>query len=161
MRIAYWTIDDVNLSVARDLAEVHDATIDQVMGWEKGTTQDPDAILCDLDFLPPGMREEILSRLILAPLPLPVAVHSYNLEDAQIELLVAQGVAVCRRLESEVFGNLRSASRPARHVAYTKDGKKVTASELTINKRMMDSNRTRRKTCSEYSGSGTARPTGL
>jgi hypothetical protein len=109
MRIAYWTIDDVNLSVARYLAEAHDATIDQVMGREKVPTQDIDAVLYDLDVFPPTMREAILSRLVLAPVAVPVAVHSYNLDDAQIESLVARGVAVYRRLESEAFDNLRDA----------------------------------------------------
>ena len=119
MRIAYWTIDDVNLCVARDLAEAHDATIDHVMGREKESPEDADAViydavLYDLDFIPNTMREEILARLALAPVAVPVAVHSYNLDEAQIESLLARGVAVYRRLESEVFGNLRDADSYSR-----------------------------------------------
>jgi hypothetical protein len=114
MRIAYWTIDEVNLSLARDLAEAQGATIDQVMGKEKDPTQGADALLYDLDSLP--MREGILSCLHLSPNPGPVAVHGYYLEEHQIELLEAQGVAVYRRLESDVIANLCDAVLRARFV---------------------------------------------
>src|SRR5436309_11604883 len=114
MRIAYWTIDEVNFSLACDWAGAHDMTIDQVTWQDIDPTQDRDAVLYDLDSLPTATRAEILSCLVLSALPLPVAVHSYNLEDSQIELFVACGVAVYRRLESEVFGNLRDAVLRAR-----------------------------------------------
>jgi hypothetical protein len=120
MRIAYWTVDEVNLSLAWGLGEIYDATIDQVMGREKDSTQDADAILYDLDFLPPTMREEILSCLILSRPTVPVAVHSYNLEESQVELLVAQGVAVYRHLEAVVFGNLHAAVLHVPVVAFRK-----------------------------------------
>jgi hypothetical protein len=109
MRIAYWTIDEVNLSLARDLADLHDATIDQATTKDKDPTRDADAVLYDLDALAPTMREDVLSRLVLSPLLLPVAVHGYNLDDSQIELLAAHGITAFRHLEAEVFGNLRAA----------------------------------------------------
>jgi hypothetical protein len=114
MRIAYWTIDEVNLSLARDLAGVHDATTDQVTWKDRDSSRDADAVLYDLDALAATMRDDIVSCLVLSPLLLPVAVHSYHLEDAQIELLAARGIAVYRRLEAEVFGNLRAAVLRAR-----------------------------------------------
>jgi hypothetical protein len=121
MRIAYWTVDEVNLALARDLADAHGATIDQATTKDKDPTRDADAVLYDLDVLAPTMRQDILSRLILSPLLLPVAVHSYNLEDFQIDRLAVQGIAAFRHLASEVFDNLRAAilrARSARVIAF-------------------------------------------
>jgi hypothetical protein len=115
MRIAYWTIDEVNLALAGGLADVHDLAIDQATTKDKDPTRDADAVLYDLDALAPATREDVLSRLVSSPLALPVAVHSYNLEDSQIDRLAAHGIAAFRHLDSEVFDNLSAAILLARN----------------------------------------------
>jgi hypothetical protein len=113
MRIAYWTVDEVNLSLAREFAEVNGAMIEQVL-WKNSSTQDVDAILYDLDFLPPDLCGEALPGLMASPPPRPAAVHGYNLEDGQIEILERHGIAVHRSLDSQVLGCLCDAILQAR-----------------------------------------------
>jgi hypothetical protein len=71
------------------------------------------AVVYDLDSLPPGGREAVLAELTAGPLPRPVVVHSYGLEDAQAEALRGNGVALYRQPGLEVFSQAAEAARVA------------------------------------------------
>src|SRR5207248_3247890 len=69
-----------------------------------------DALLYDWDYLPAERRQAVLAELLDRPLPCPVAVHGYNLDDDLGETLSQKGVTVSRYLEPELFVQLRSAA---------------------------------------------------
>lgn len=114
MRVAYFSIDEVNLSIARHLADLLDAIVDPIASKDKDPLRHADAVLYDLDSLTPCERRRTLASLAASRHCLPAAVHSYNLEEAQVLHLLARGIAVYRRLESQVFSHLREAVRRAR-----------------------------------------------
>jgi hypothetical protein len=106
MRIAYLTTDEVNEQLAVDLADEYGASLHVLSPRDPAPDGEFDGVLYDLDHLPPSQRQKLLSAL-LAGSPLDrVAVHSYSLEECQIDTLRAHGVDVHRRLEGAVFQSL-------------------------------------------------------
>jgi hypothetical protein len=102
----------VNEHLALQLAAACGATLEIV--WPRDVPPDGrfDAVLYDLDCLPPAEREPLLSGLLAGPAAWPVALHSYNLEEHQIETLQANGVVVHRSLASELLQSLALAAAP-------------------------------------------------
>src|SRR6516165_4663901 len=100
MRIAYLTTDEVNRAWAEELADRTAHTLTLSLG---PPDQQVDAVVYDLDYLPIDVREHVLTTLQARRPALPVAVHSYNLEDECIEALQHNGVLAYRRLQSKVF----------------------------------------------------------
>jgi hypothetical protein len=111
--IAYLTTDEVNQHLAQQFATEYGAGLEVV--WPRDALPDSrfDAVLYDLDCLPPAEREQLLAGLLAGPAPRPGAVHSYNLTEPQIETLRANGVRIYRSLAREVFQAL--AGPAARH----------------------------------------------
>jgi hypothetical protein len=72
-----------------------------------------DAVLCDWDFWPVELRQELLADLSNGPLPCTVAVHGYNLDEHATMQLRDQGVVVQCRLQLDLFRRLRLAHRRA------------------------------------------------
>jgi hypothetical protein len=97
MRIAYYTLDEVNRFLVRRWA--HDAGARLVcpdgprLNDEcPGTT----ALLLDLDHLPADVREAWLRRVLAGETGMPVLVHGHNIADAEAMALRARGAHVCR-----------------------------------------------------------------
>lgn len=108
MKFAYLTIDPVNLDVAERLAE------ERSVGLTHGTPKDAwpegdvDAVIYDLDHWTGGGRELeawVQEHARIAP-QCPVAVHSYHLDDAQVETLERQGYLIARSLDQELVHRL-------------------------------------------------------
>jgi hypothetical protein len=109
--IAYLTTDEVNEDLATRMT--HDCGVGLVVLSPKDPSPDSqfDAVIYDLDYVPPSLRDELLAKLMCGPSSFPVAVHSYNLTDDQIKSLLQTGVSVYRRLEPALFLNLVVAWR--------------------------------------------------
>ena len=107
MLVAYLTVDEVNQEVAASLAERCNLTLHPLSLRDWPRDGHFDAVMYDLDSFPAQERDEVLAQL-LSSLPLyPVAVHSYNLDDGQVNRLRHNGIAVHRRLEKAVFLGLK------------------------------------------------------
>jgi hypothetical protein len=75
-----------------------------------------DAVLCDWDFWPAELRQDLLAERD-GPPHRPLAVHGYNLDEAQAEALRSRGVVVHAGLQPEVFLQLRQAAASAQPAA--------------------------------------------
>jgi hypothetical protein len=102
--IAFFSTDEVNQSTVEELTGACGA---QVVPWQP---RDPspdgqfDAVLYDLDHLPAPERQRTLAVLLNGHGPhCRVAVHSFNLEDAEVKALRARDVGVFERLDGGVI----------------------------------------------------------
>jgi hypothetical protein len=112
--IAYLTTDEVNLDLADRLATECGATLYPLSFQDGPPSGAFEAVLYDWDYLSPPWRQQLLAELLSRPAPCPVALHGYTLEEEHGEALRRHGVAVFRRLEPEVFRNLRRAAGQTR-----------------------------------------------
>jgi hypothetical protein len=112
MWAAYVTNDEVNLREAHEIAGACAITLCPLMPMTIDVDDDFDALIYDLDHLPPENRQVILENLLGGALPEPIAVHSYHLEPSQVKGLRARGVLVFSRLGFELFWRL--SELPAR-----------------------------------------------
>jgi hypothetical protein len=106
MRIAYLTTDEVNLDYAAKFAEGVGATLSLLFPKDPAPDGWFDAVLYDLDSLPPKERRELLSHLLGGALPYPRGVHSYNLTREQVTGLRRLGITVTKRLKRVVLQTL-------------------------------------------------------
>jgi hypothetical protein len=111
MRIAYLTTDEVNQELASQLAADQQAQLEVI--WPRDEPPDGrfDAVIYDLDCLPPPLRQQLLTDLASGGAGRPAAVHSYALEDEQIKTLLGRGVIVRPRLRAALFRRLSAAVR--------------------------------------------------
>jgi hypothetical protein len=109
MRYAYLTLDEVNQDWAERLAAQVDAELDVVSPRDIFAAGPFDALLVDLDSLPPGYRKAVLDDLVAGKQEGQTAVHSYHLRIRDARVLRRRGVIVGRRLEVEIFQRLRKA----------------------------------------------------
>src|SRR5262249_3031281 len=111
MRIAYLTTDEVNQQLASRLAAGQQAQLEVI--WPRDEPPDGrfDAVIYDLDCLPPPLRRQLLTDLAGGGAPWPAAVHSYALDGEQIKALLGRGVIVRRRLRATLFRRLSAAVR--------------------------------------------------
>jgi hypothetical protein len=114
MRFAYLTFDEVNENLAQKFAKTHGVDLDPHFRSDTIAGPEYDAVLCDLDSLPPDEREANLTAVLTYSLSRAVAVHSYNLEAHQRRLLRRRNVIVARRLRAKVFGRLVAVVRAGR-----------------------------------------------
>jgi hypothetical protein len=112
MRFAYLSTDEVNLSLALEMALACGATAHPVFPKEPPPDGEYDGLLYDWDSWPAQQQQQFLAELAGGRPPHPVAVHSYNLTEEQAEALRGHGVAVHRSLEPVVFRLLRQAAGP-------------------------------------------------
>jgi hypothetical protein len=131
MRIAYLTTDEVNLELASRLAADQQAQLEVI--WPRDEPPDGrfDAVLYDLDCLPPPLRRQLLTNLAAGRAPRTAAVHSYALEGEPIKALLGQGVIVRRRLRATLFRRLSAAVRTK-----SKDGQLPQARETDLQERL-------------------------
>jgi hypothetical protein len=113
MLMTYLTIDQVNLDLARQLAVQWGAALEPQEPRDLPAAP-PDVMLYDLDCLPDDLRQRTLAGLLARPVASVVGVHSYGLDDAQVERLARNGVVVTRRLGPALFLLLRAAALPPR-----------------------------------------------
>jgi hypothetical protein len=113
MRFAYLTTDEVNLDLALRVAEECNLAFDAVSFQEPLSDGRFDAVIYDWDYLPPDKRRELLAQLLSGPLAQPLALHSYNLSQEEVDALRGQGAIVSRHLASAVLRELRRAVNQA------------------------------------------------
>src|SRR5262245_44517740 len=112
MRIAYVTIDEVNQDTAAAMAEPYGAAVSVFRPENLSTPDRYDAVLYDLDHVPPREWPSLLEGLRSGPPVCPKAVHGYGLTEEQAQALRLRGVAVAQRLNRDLIGTLcRSALR--------------------------------------------------
>jgi hypothetical protein len=111
VRIAYVTTDEVNQDLALRLADDFGAELCPLSPKDPPPNGEFDAMVYDLDYLPPEGRRAILAGLLAGPRSCAVAVHSHNLREDQADALRAGGIAVSSRLEPEMFRLLRPRGR--------------------------------------------------
>ena len=109
MRYAYLTLDEVNQDWAERLAAQAGAELDVVSPRDLLAAGPFDALLIDLDSLPPGYRKAALDDLLAGKQAGQAAVHSYHLRIRDARVLRRRGVIVARRLEVDIFHRLRKA----------------------------------------------------
>jgi hypothetical protein len=112
MLVAYVTSDEVNRHVATQMADICGVALHSLSFKDPRPDGRYNAVLYDVDSLSPLQRRELLVDLVSERLPWPVAVHSRNLEEKQVEALRRNRVAVFR---CGIVSNRRWASWPAGH----------------------------------------------
>jgi hypothetical protein len=115
--LAYISHDEVNLHLARELADAAGALLCPLFVRDRSSAVSFDAILCDLDCLPATERAATLKALLAGPLTCPVGVHSYNLERPEVRALRAKGIDVSRRLRGGMVTNLVHAASHREHAS--------------------------------------------
>jgi hypothetical protein len=108
MRIAYLTLDEVNENLATLMADECGATLVRIEPRDPKPDGEFDAVLYDLDSLPPPHRKELLSVLLSSRPLQPVGMHSYQLEEDEQAALRRCGLLVSRHIEKAVFQALCS-----------------------------------------------------
>jgi hypothetical protein len=121
MRIAYLTIDEVNLARAVKLADRWGGTISLVRPGDQTATTGFDAVLHDLDVVPRQQRNALLEDFYDNPPARPTAVHGYGLTDEQAETLHRHGVVVAQRLHAGLVRSLCRAIRRSRVIVHAVD----------------------------------------
>jgi hypothetical protein len=122
MRISYWTTDEVNEHLARELATEGGDTLCALPPKDWPADGSYDAVVYDWDHLPADFQQKVMRGLLHGPRPHAVAVHGYNLEDALAVSLRRHAVAVYRRLHRRVFRLLRRTTRAVRATRVPPDG---------------------------------------
>jgi len=117
MRCAYLSTDEVNNALALEWAAGCGINLFRLAPKDGQPGREYDAVLCDWDFWPVELREELLADLSKGPLPCPLAVHGYNLDEDTRMHLRKKGVDVQCSLHRDVFQRLRLAHRQARSAA--------------------------------------------
>jgi hypothetical protein len=114
MIVAYLSHDEVNLDLAQRLADAAGILLCPLFVRDMASAVSFDAVLCDLDCLPPAERAGTLKALLVEPLTCPVGVHSYSLVWSKVQALRARGVTVSRRLHEGAFADLVQAASDRR-----------------------------------------------
>jgi hypothetical protein len=109
MLCAYLSLDEVNQDLAARSADEAGVELDALTFRDAAPAGQFDAVVYDLDSLPPAYRRALLADLGAGQLVEPVAVHSYNLSAGQVRALRRRGVIVGRRLRSRLFDRLLAA----------------------------------------------------
>jgi hypothetical protein len=112
MRIAYLSLDEVNQSLARRMAEACHADLEVRLPVDPPVDGDYQAVLWDLDFWPSENQDAAFERLLADRHRKRVAVHSYRLPEEQAHALRRRGVGVFRMLEPEVLRWLVNGAAP-------------------------------------------------
>jgi hypothetical protein len=112
MSIAYLSTDEVNRHFAGQMAAACGVTLHPLSPKDPPPDGRFDAVLYDLDSIPPSCREEIVASRLASPPTRPMAVHSYNL-DMRADALRDKGVVVTRRLVPGVLRSLCRSLGPA------------------------------------------------
>jgi hypothetical protein len=109
MLYAYLTHDEVNQDLAERLAARAGVELEVLWCRDPAPAGQFDAVLYDLDCLPPDRRQALLTDLQAGQPIHAIAVHSYHLSIRQARALQRHGVIVTRRLQPLVFARLQAA----------------------------------------------------
>jgi hypothetical protein len=117
MRIAYVTSDEVNQAAAVAMAELYGAAVSVLRPEDLSAPDGYDAVLYDLDGVPPREWPSLLEGLRSGPPVCPKALHGYGLTEEQAQALRLRGVAVAQRLNRALVRTLcRSVLRDLKAV---------------------------------------------
>ena len=116
MRVAYLTTDEVNLTLAEQMAAACGVTLCPLAPKDTPPDGGFDAVLYDWDYWPADLRQRAAASPRTGP---PVALHGYNVRRDEAADLRRRGVAVHRRLRPKVFRLLRQDVLAARVAAAT------------------------------------------
>jgi hypothetical protein len=97
MRIAYYTLDEVNRFLVRRWA--HEAGARAVCPDGPRLNEEcpgATALVLDLDYVPAEVRAGWVRRVLAGQVGLPVLVHGHNIADAEAAALRERGAQVCR-----------------------------------------------------------------
>jgi hypothetical protein len=122
MRVAYLTTDEVNEWTALQLAEACGATLYPFEPRDTLPEVRLDAVIYDLDYLPAELRQGVLAECLAGPPSGVVGMHSYNLEEDQMETLARHGVVVSQHLSRELFLLLCQAAEQVREARSLEPG---------------------------------------
>jgi hypothetical protein len=111
MRFAYLTRDEVNQDLALTFAAEHGVQLEVHARGDALDGREYDAVLCDFDSFPSEEREANLVTLLACPKNKPFAVHTYNLDNGQLQDLRRNGALTVKSLRGELFGRLLAAIR--------------------------------------------------
>src|SRR5262249_33549031 len=97
MRVAYFTMDEVNQYLVRQWAKGAGVGVGCPAGGRLGgTCPESDAVILDLDSLPTELRAHWLHRVLAGAAGGPVLAHGHNIMDSEAAALRQRGVRVCR-----------------------------------------------------------------
>jgi len=111
MRIAHITTDEVNQALAVQAAGPLGAIVTPLGPEAISTHVLFDAVLYDLDRVPPDRRQALVDEIRSETTALPMAVYGYCLSEEQAGKLRFHGVAVAQRLHSALIRTLANAVR--------------------------------------------------
>ena len=111
MLIAHVTTDEVNHALAIRVSTPLGAVVRQLATQDGLAGERFDAVLLDLDSVPPCRRQALLDEVRSEATALPVAVYGYCLSEDQARVLRFHGVAVAQRLHSALVRTLAKAVR--------------------------------------------------
>jgi hypothetical protein len=114
MRIAYVATDELNRTLAAQMAAECGAIICHVRPGELRPDGLFDAVLYHLDDVPRDQRPAFLEGHCLGALDCPTAVHGYGITYEQAKALRRHGVAVAKRLHPALLRSLYAAARRSR-----------------------------------------------
>jgi hypothetical protein len=110
MKIAYLTLDEVHEDLLRKLAETRGAEFCALPVLNPLPAGGFDAVIYDLDYLPPEQRQAVLAELLSGHVSHRAAVHGYNLRKSQVQGLRRRGVIVSRTPERALSRVLRDSA---------------------------------------------------
>jgi hypothetical protein len=110
LRIAYITADEVNRDLGARFADRLGADVTSFHPEAVGWLGLFDALLYDLDGVPPEGRPALLDRMLSDPPSCPTAVHGHCLPEDKALALRLHGVAVAQRLHVELIRRLCRAA---------------------------------------------------
>ena len=111
MKIAHITTDEVNQALAVQAARPLGVTMTPLDPEELPTDVPFDAVLYDLDRVPPDRRQTLVDEIRSETTVLPLAVYGYCLSEEQAGKLRFRGVAVAQRLHAALIRTLANAVR--------------------------------------------------
>jgi hypothetical protein len=117
MLVAYLSTDEVNSTLAAELARQQGIALRHLEPRDGLPGTEFDAVLCDWDYWHVPGRAGLLADLSGGAAGRPVALHGYHVEPDQVEALRRGGVVLHPRLRAKVFQQLRQAVLAARVAA--------------------------------------------
>jgi hypothetical protein len=111
VRIAHVTTDEVNQALAVQVAKPLGAIVTPLGPDEISRLGQFDAVVYDLDRVPPDRRGPLLDQIRSETSAVPMAVYGYCLSEEQAGELRYHGVAVGQRLHARLIRTLANAVR--------------------------------------------------
>ena len=117
MLVAYLSTDEVNPTLAAELARQEGIALRHLEPRDGLPGAEFDAVLCDWDYWHVPGRAGLLADLSGGAARRPLALRGYHVEPDQVEALRRGGVVLHPRLQAKVFRQLRQAVLAARVAA--------------------------------------------